>query len=369
MGKVLPGTEKSHATGFGDTVICRAFEAGAKITRPCLAQSSVNFSGTVRSFTAGKRTCRLRCHQKRGYPLPWCSTTCSVPRAWYSSAMFRILLTGLVLLVCPVLAAEDVEALRKAAKQGDTTAQFELGVLYNDGEAITQDHNLARYWWHLSAEQGNAPAQNNLGFMYEQGVGAPKDFDKALHWYHKAAEQGHDQAQANLGMMYGSGDDVPQDYVKALYWLEKGAEQENALAKSGLDYLLLNPTIQKIKAAQKGGADAQAFLGAMYIRGKGVPEDYAEGAHWLRKAAEQGNARAQISLGFMYEEGAGVPQLYEEAARWLQKAAENGSVDAQFGLGKLYAKYGTGIGDDSKLLPGSTSLLHKVMSRRKSSGE
>ncbi|KAF8920469.1 hypothetical protein BGZ58_004354, partial [Dissophora ornata] len=54
-------------------------------------------------------------------------------------------------------------------------------------------------WYLKAANQGNASAQYNLGFMYEHGKGVPQDYSKAMEWYLKAANQGHASAQPNLG--------------------------------------------------------------------------------------------------------------------------------------------------------------------------
>ena len=40
------------------------------------------------------------------------------------------------------------------------------------------------------ASQGNAAAQYNLGLMYRNGEGVPKDDAEAVKWYHLAADQG-----------------------------------------------------------------------------------------------------------------------------------------------------------------------------------
>jgi uncharacterized protein len=53
---------------------------------------------------------------------------------------------------------------------------------------------------------------------------------------------------------------------------------------------------------------AQYNLGAMYARGQGVPQDFAQAFDWFGKAADHGNADAQVSLGELYAEGYGVPQ-------------------------------------------------------------
>ena len=52
--------------------------------------------------------------------------------------------------------------------------------------------------WEGAAEKGNANAQYNLGIMYDQGHGVDVNFSKAIKWYEKAAEQGHAKAQERI---------------------------------------------------------------------------------------------------------------------------------------------------------------------------
>ena len=56
-----------------------------------------------------------------------------------------------------------------------------------------------------AAAQGNAAAQYNLGVMYANGEGVPKDDAQAVQWYRKAAEQGDAKAQYKLGVMDANG--------------------------------------------------------------------------------------------------------------------------------------------------------------------
>ena len=86
----------------------------------------------------------------------------------------------------------------KAAEQGDATAQFNLGIMYENGKGIAQDYSRACDWYEKAAEQGDAYAQNNLGIMYENGDGVAQDYDKAREWYEKAAENGCEEAKQVL---------------------------------------------------------------------------------------------------------------------------------------------------------------------------
>ena len=42
----------------------------------------------------------------------------------------------------------------------------------------------------LTAEEGNSRAQKNLAILYEQGEGTKKSIDNAIYWYKKAIENG-----------------------------------------------------------------------------------------------------------------------------------------------------------------------------------
>ena len=97
--------------------------------------------------------------------------------------------------------------------------------------------------------------------------------------------------------------------------------------------------------AEQGDAQAQTYMGVLYERGKGVPQDYAESAKWYRLASEQGKADAQNYLGDMYRKGNGVSQDYAQAAIWYMKAAEQGIKAAQYNLGEIYAN-GDGVKTD-----------------------
>ena len=55
------------------------------------------------------------------------------------------------------------------------------------------------------AEQGDVDAQYNLAVMYHNGQGVPQDDKQAVKWNTKAAEQGKAKAKYNLALMYKIG--------------------------------------------------------------------------------------------------------------------------------------------------------------------
>jgi TPR repeat protein len=114
---------------------------------------------------------------------------------------------------------------RSLAEQGDADAQYNLGVMYSNGDGVPRDYAEAMKWQRKAAEQGNGNAQFNLGFMYDLGRGMPQSYIEAVKWYSLAANQGVAIAQFKLGVMYHHGQGVPQDYVRAHMWFSLAALQ------------------------------------------------------------------------------------------------------------------------------------------------
>jgi TPR repeat protein len=74
---------------------------------------------------------------------------------------------------------------------------------FRDGMTAYDNKNypVALAKFRLAAAQGNGQAQFNLGVMFEQGQGVAQDYVEAVRWYRLAAAQGLDSAQFMLGTM------------------------------------------------------------------------------------------------------------------------------------------------------------------------
>jgi len=64
--------------------------------------------------------------------------------------------------------ASALNAFRTLGKEGDTTAQYNLGVAYHEGLGIQKDDAEAVKWYRMAAERGHPRAQNNLGAAYSR---------------------------------------------------------------------------------------------------------------------------------------------------------------------------------------------------------
>lgn len=91
------------------------------------------------------------------------------------------------------------------------------GAKYNKGLTANEcgDYAIALREWTPHAKQGDSDAQSNLGVIYEKGRGVAKDYKTAVKERTLATEQGCASAQYNLGVMYGFGMGVLEDYVYA----------------------------------------------------------------------------------------------------------------------------------------------------------
>jgi uncharacterized protein len=147
--------------------------------------------------------------------------------------------------------ATALRLLRPIADQGDAGAQYNLGLMYANGQGVPQDYAAAVNWYRKAAEQGDNGAQVNLGLMYDNGQGVQQDYATAMSWYRKAAEQGDAAAKYFLAVMYEYGRGVPQDYVTAHMWFNLAAAEGNEVAVFYRDDLGAKMTPAQIAEAQK----------------------------------------------------------------------------------------------------------------------
>ncbi len=85
------------------------------------------------------------------------------------------------LALMPPAPAEQPVSMEEASRRGE--------------EALRQKNFAqARQWFRRAAEQGHVAAQYQIGVLYEQGRGGKRDLAQARAWFRKAAEAGHADA-------------------------------------------------------------------------------------------------------------------------------------------------------------------------------
>ncbi|MDA3046194.1 hypothetical protein OFO10_03400 [Campylobacter sp. VBCF_06 NA8] len=88
-----------------------------------------------------------------------------------------------------------VELVKKSCELNDPWGCNYLGYIYDKGEAIRQDDDLAVKFYKKSCELGHGQACLNLGYAYETGkLGVNKDIPKAHEYFGLACDYGKNQA-------------------------------------------------------------------------------------------------------------------------------------------------------------------------------
>jgi TPR repeat protein len=184
------------------------------------------------------------------------------------------------------------------AEAGHAEAQRYVGILYENGFAVARDGRRAVEWFSKAAAQGDTEAEYRLGMRFVHGDdGLPQDVPQGLALMAKAGEQGNVRSFSAIGDLYRSGlHGVPKDLAQSVVWYRKAAD---------LGYPL-----------------AQDSLGIAYRHGLGVRKDIEQAIFWLRKAADQDDALAEFILGEIYEDGDDVAVNKEAALCWYRRAGQ-----------------------------------------------
>ena len=87
---------------------------------------------------------------------------------------------------------------QKAAKLGNTDAQYRLAQFYEDGYYVKKSKKKAFNWYLHAANSGHPEAAEKVARMYEKGKGTKKDDKKAAAWYRVALEYGSQTAKEKV---------------------------------------------------------------------------------------------------------------------------------------------------------------------------
>lgn len=161
------------------------------------------------------------------------------------------------------------------------------------------------------AKTGNAEAIYHIGMAYQTGSGVTEDHAKALDAFRKAA---------GLGDPLGS-------YKLGCYFAGQGGGLVAADAAAALRY--------KLVAAKAGYALAQQDVGVLYTQSGDIPTGLA----WLERSAAQGWSGGLMTLASVYNGAAGVkPDAGKTAAYFRLFLARSEPNDKQAAWLKNFEK-------------------------------
>ncbi len=191
--------------------------------------------------------------------------------------------------------------LQAMARAGSADAQETLGELLMAGMLIARDP-VAACGYFAQAAPSRPDALHSLAACTEMGVGGAPNLVRAAELYKQAADKGYAKSMCALGNLYITGRGVPKDPAQ------------------GASLCLMG--------AKAGNADAQTDLGNLYLQGLGVPRDMVQARYWYEKAAASGQRNAEFILAKIYWNGSGVAADPARAAVLMESSFKHGRFDA-----------------------------------------
>ncbi|MFT3742289.1 MAG: SEL1-like repeat protein [Gammaproteobacteria bacterium] len=228
---------------------------------------------------------------------------------------------------------KSLKWLQKAVDQHDPIAQVELGYHYlNGSNGVSADLKLAVDYFGKAAAQGNSSGQNNLGWCHTLGWGIAQDHKKAVALFQKAAEQSS-WAQIHLGYHYQYGlNGVSKNIPEALKYYQLAAQKNDRLSKY-----------------------AEVFLGWCYEQGIGVAQDAKQAFSLYKRATEAGHPIAQQHLSRCYRLGIGTAVNTKEAEQ--QAVINHQSWESEAPFFALCCQYGLGTVADPEQVKSWSDLM------------
>lgn len=153
-----------------------------------------------------------------------------------------------------------------SAQHNYSKAQFNVGVCYEKGRGVQQDHNKAVQYYRRAASAGHHQAQYRCAKLLLSSRGQQcSDADAALSYLHIAADAGLTEAQVYLGVVLSESDET-----KSVHYFRR--------------------------AAQSGDSRALVFLAQCYETGFGVSQCVSTAVSLYQQAAIRGNKQARDIL-------------------------------------------------------------------------
>ncbi|MFI3290401.1 MAG: tetratricopeptide repeat protein [Opitutales bacterium] len=188
---------------------------------------------------------------------------------------------------------DALSQLEKANDERNADIYATIAFMCKDGDEKSK--KKAFNYFKKSASLGNAYSMSNLGMCYEKGVGVKQDHKKAFNLYLKAAKLGNNAAQFNLAKAYRAGRGVEVNFDEAFKYFKLSAEQNNV--------------------------NAIVDLGICYEKGEGVEVDMLKAIELFKKAMKEDDTYAIFKIAAFYECGEYLKKDPQLALNLFKKAA------------------------------------------------
>ncbi|MDO4897127.1 MAG: tetratricopeptide repeat protein [Moraxella sp.] len=207
----------------------------------------------------------------------------------------------------------DFDTVRTQANNGNATAQFYLGKMYQMGIHTDTDINLAKSWYQKSANNGHLYAMNNLSILLMDDA-TDGDHEQALALLEQASANNLPHAMTNLAQHHFM--QYKQDPVNNTQAHDKGMELLYKASKMGFapaDYHLY------------------LFYGDVNPNHKTDEQIHTKRLEYLTQSANMGFAPAQLALSDYYQMNGVMsfdksvrPLGIVQSHKWAKRACTNG---------------------------------------------
>jgi SEL1 protein len=291
-----------------------------------------------------------------------------------------------------------------ASLTGNSTAQHMLGFLYSTGigDAVERDQAKALLYHTFAARAGNTRAEMTVAFRHHSGIGTPRNCHEAVVYYKRAADKAIAYARSGPpgglplrresyhiadddGGVYGEGasysssghnahkggpgsdqNSPVDDVMEYLDLLSRKGDLKATFGLGKVNYDGTRTVKRNFKVARKYfmqvarqywakddrvisddkmavgkmAAKAAAYLGRLYLRGEGVPQNFDKALRWFKLGVSNGEPYCQYEMGLMYLQGLGVKKDAMMAANYFKESAQQDWPASQVNLGKLFLDQG-----------------------------
>ncbi len=145
--------------------------------------------------------------------------------------------------------AAALNAYRKAAEMGDSSAQFSVGALFESGHGgLGKDSSQALYWYHKAAEHGSAEVLNSVAWVLATSTDAGvRDPESALRYARRAIAEDKEGPKPHILDTLAEAYFVNEQYSEAVR-----TEQQAIAAATAEEKDRYQENLEKYQRAVKG---------------------------------------------------------------------------------------------------------------------
>lgn len=94
--------------------------------------------------------------------------------------------------------ATAIRTLLPLAIEGNAEAQYQVGLIYHDGQGVPKDPCVSVVWMEKAARQSHPRAALMMGFTFFFGSGVRENLELAYRWASLAHKVGHPEAESQM---------------------------------------------------------------------------------------------------------------------------------------------------------------------------